>query len=436
MTRKMTPLDVEHHLHMVLTTVDRHFRTIGCMNAWRARLDVRWRDVALAALIAVLVALGTIHVDGEAGDRAGDAVAFVCGFVGATALAFWRRFALPMVVVVAVAVTVYHARDYSGGPALLPGPLSLLLLGYRERRRAVALAATACVASLVMVGSWIGDGGFQLSSVVATGWTFAAAFAGMLVATRGERAAAERERQALTQRQAIADERLRIARDLHDSVAHAMATINVQSGVAAHLLEREAGEQLPPQLANAREALAAIRAASSDVLDELGAILGALRQNGGAAPLDPVAGLDRIDELVARSRADGLRVECTVEGEAASVAPSLSAAAYRVVQEALSNTRRHAGADADAAVTIDVAAPGLLRVEIVDDGGLQFARAATDRANGSPGLGGMGLVGMRERVESTGGRLTTGPHGAGYRVLATWGQRGTDEESPGERGPS
>jgi signal transduction histidine kinase len=207
---------------------------------------------------------------------------------------------------------------------------------------------------------------------------------------------------------------LRIARDLHDSVAHAMATINVQSGVAAHLLDRK-----PEQ---AKVALEAIRRASSDVLDELGTILGALRRDDGAAPRAPAAGLDRLDDLVERSSADGVAVTCTVAGDPAVLPPSLSAAAYRVIQEALSNTRRHAGDAATATVAVTIDGPGVVSVDVADDGG---RRRGAPQAPATPGHG-FGLAGMRERVESTGGVLTTGPRpipDRGFRVRASWGTR-------------
>ena len=163
-----------------------------------------------------------------------------------------------------------------------------------------------------------------------------------MVAARRERIVADRERRRLTEYQAVTDERLRIAQDLHDSVAHAMATINVQAGTAAHLLARRADEIDQQQLGTA---LTAIRTASAEVLDELGAILGLLR--AGADPTSPAAlqpqlGLDRLDDLVARARADGLAVTVS-GGELATTLPvAVSTAAYRVLQEALSNVRRHA----------------------------------------------------------------------------------------------
>lgn len=384
------------------------------MDDVRARwLGIRWPDVGLAAVVVAVILAGTLHIEQEDAERAIDALAVACGVIAGASLVVWRRFTLPMVAAVGTAMFVYLVRGYPGGPALLPGPIAAAFLGYRVARPLVWWVGGA-FASAVVIGQAIGDGHLGAAGIIGTGWVVAAVFAGQVVAARAERLAAERERRALTEQQAITDERLRIARDLHDSVAHAMATINVQSGVAAHLLDRR-----PEQ---ARSALEAIRQASSDVLDELGAILGALRRDEGDAPRAPMAGLDRLDELVERSRADGLTVTCSVEGDPSLVPPSLGTAAYRVVQESLSNTRRHAGPAAEVAVSVRIAGPGALSVTVVDDGG---TRVNGSRPAVAPGLG-LGLAGMRERVESTGGTLDAGvrsPPRRGFSVRAVWGDR-------------
>ena len=371
----------------------------------------------VVALVLTLIVVGTAQIEPEAGNRRADALAFGCGIVAALSLLGWRRWAPVVATVVALAVAMYLARDYPGGPALLPGPLSMLALGYTASRR-TAWAGVVLLLVATGVGRLVAGHSLLLHEVVFLGWASAAVLAGQALAARGERAATERERVAHAHDRALAAERLRIAQDLHDSVAHAMATINVQSGVAAHLVNRR------PE--HAAQALEAIRTASADALDELGAILGVLRQDG-AAPRVPLAGLDGVAELVTRARADGLRV--TLTGVAGDVEPSpglpatVGAAAYRVVQEALTNTRRHAGADAAATVEVDAVdtdhrVPGL-RVTITDDGGRRPVSVATN--DPGPVAGGFGLVGMRERVEASGGTLATGPRPAGgFRVDANW----------------
>src|SRR5688572_4505280 len=196
--------------------------------------------IAVAAIVFVIV-MGTAHIEPEGAERAVDALAYVCGIGGALSLLLWRRAPAVMVGIVAVAIFTYFARSYPPGPALLPGPISLVLLGLRAKR-AVAWTGAIVMWAAVTLGLTLGDGRGDRLALAAVGWTLAAVFAGQLVAARRERIVADRERRRLTEYQAVTDERLRIAQDLHDSVAHAMATINVQAGTAAHLLARRPDE--------------------------------------------------------------------------------------------------------------------------------------------------------------------------------------------------
>ncbi len=363
--------------------------------------------------VLAIVILGTIHIPVEAGDRPMDALAYACGIVGALSLMFWRHWAVAVVGIVAVTTAVYSAREYAGGPALLPGPLALLALGYTAPRRVGWIGAAGYVAVAVAVRLAVGDADLG-ELLILVGWASAAVLAGQAIAARAERAAAERERRAHAQQQALADERLRIAQDLHDSVAHAMATINVQSGVAAHLLDGDT--------AQAKQALEAIRAASSDALDELhGDRVGAADVGWRRARVTPLATLDALGDLVTRARADGLTVDVDVHGDVSGLGPSVSAAAYRVVQEALTNTRRHAGAAARAS-SLHRRSRGVARCR---------SASATTEAVGpcrhrerEAAGGGFGLIGMRERVESTGGTLdATAEPEAASRSVAVWGDR-------------
>lgn len=371
---------------------------------WRSRVP-RWIDVALVVPLIAVVVIGMWRIDSESGDRPVDWLAYALGVTGVSSLAFWRRSAPWVTALAATVMFVYLARDYTGGPALLAGPLSLLALGYTVPRR-MAWIGAAGLAVAATVGGALGKG-LGLPGVIAFGWSFAAVLAGQALAARGERAAAERERATHAQEKAIANERLRIAQDLHDSVAHAMATINVQSGVAAHLIERH-----PEQAAAALEA---IRTASRDALEELGAILGVLRESGSDVPLNPVSGIADIPALVERATADGLAITLTTSGDAASVPPSIGTAAYRVVQEALTNTRRHAAQGAAVTITIDADDNHALRIAVADNGG-----RSAPAMRSTNGAGGFGLVGMRERVESSGGTLDAGPDARGFHVVATW----------------
>jgi signal transduction histidine kinase len=206
---------------------------------------------------------------------------------------------------------------------------------------------------------------------------------------------AERTRDEVARRRAV-EERLRIARELHDSLTHSISVIQVQAGVAEHLA-RKRGEEVPP-------ALLAIHEAGADAARELRATLSVLRSTEDG----DCSGLGQLESLVARARAAGLPVTVTVTGAARSLPAEVDQAAYRIVQEALTNVSRHAGLAA-ASVCLQYRPEGLT-VQVDDDG-----PGGDDRPAGT----GLGLVGMRERVSVLGGRLHAGPRDSGgFRVRA------------------
>jgi signal transduction histidine kinase len=214
---------------------------------------------------------------------------------------------------------------------------------------------------------------------------------------------AVRTKDEAAQRRAM-EERLRIARELHDSLTHSISVVQVQAGVAVHLA-RKRGEDVPP-------ALLAIAEAGADAARELRATLGVLRskEDGDSS------GLSQLDSLVARARAAGLPVTVTVTGGQRLLPPEVDQAAYRIVQEALTNVSRHAG-QASASVHLHYA-PHDLSVQVDDDG----QGTVTSTRPAGPGLG---LVGMRERVSALGGRLQAGSQdGGGWRVCAELPARG------------
>jgi signal transduction histidine kinase len=222
---------------------------------------------------------------------------------------------------------------------------------------------------------------------------------------RADRAERTREEEA---RRRVAEERLRIARDLHDVVAHHIALVNVQAGVAAHVMDKR-----PDQ---AKEALAHVREASRSALNELRATVGLLRQSGDPeAPTEPAPGLDRLDELVGTFRNAGLPVEVARTDHGTALPAAVDLAAYRVIQEALTNVRKHAGAEAKAEVSVVRVGPNV-EITVLDNGPGDNAAAPQD---GQDGNGGHGLLGMRERVTALGGTCTAGPrYGGGFRVHA------------------
>ncbi|HEX5295628.1 MAG TPA: sensor histidine kinase [Streptosporangiaceae bacterium] len=215
---------------------------------------------------------------------------------------------------------------------------------------------------------------------------------------------AERTRDEAARRRAM-EERLRIARELHDSLTHSISVIQVQAGVAVHLA-RKRGEDVPP-------ALLAIQEAGADAVRELRATLGVLRseEDGDGS------GLSQLDGLVARARAAGLPVTVTVTGTVRPLPAEADQAAYRIVQEALTNVSRHAG-QASASVHLHYG-PQALSIQVDDDGnGTRRASAGTGNGTRPPGPG-LGLVGMRERVSALGGELQAGPQDdGGFRVRA------------------
>ena len=201
---------------------------------------------------------------------------------------------------------------------------------------------------------------------------------------------------------AVAEERTRIARELHDVVAHSMSVMVVQAGAARRVLDSD------PERAG--DALTAIEATGRESLDEMRRILGVLRSDDEVAELAPAPTLDDFGRLIEHCEKAGLPVDITVEGDSQPLPPSLEVSAYRVVQEGLTNTLKHAG-PATAEVRL-VYSPGQLEVRVSDDG-----RGASAIATGA----GQGIVGMRERVEAFGGTLRAGPRtGGGYQVSAAF----------------
>jgi signal transduction histidine kinase len=276
--------------------------------------------------------------------------------------------------------------------------VELAARGDRRRSLWIALAVVPCVIVSVVP---FADSPAELFSVVIRNVALCLLAIAVGDVARSRREAVERllavrEEEA---RRRLGEERLRIARDVHDVVAHAMVAINVQAGVAAHLIDNDP--------AQARSALRDIKAASGEALADLRAALGVLRDDGAAA-IGPAAGLRDLDELATGLRAAGVRVEFDV-ADVAAVPSAVQAAGYRIVQEALTNVLRHASATA-ARVSL-THEDGALRVEVLDDG----VGAGANGAGGS----GNGVRGMRERAAALSGTLESGPADPhGWRVLA------------------
>jgi signal transduction histidine kinase len=219
---------------------------------------------------------------------------------------------------------------------------------------------------------------------------------------RAERAAVTRASRQIDQRRHQSEERLRVARDLHDVIGHNISLINVQASMGLDLMDSQ-----PEQ---ARAALSAIKSASKEALEELRTMLTTLRHDDDDAPRSPAPGLDRLPELIELTRAAGLSVDVEVVGKAPPLPAAVHLAAYRIIQESLTNVARHAGR---ARVTVRVTYHDAdVHVEIDDDGKAP--------SGGGSAIGtGSGITGMRERAAALGGDLSAGfRRGGGFRVSA------------------
>ena len=381
---------------------------------------VRTLDVALAAaVVAAALVVGMVVVDSAADPeaRSFDALAVVLVLVAGGVLTLLRRAPMVALAVTTVAVALYSLRDYSGGPVYLAWigaifAVSLARGPTRAWRPVAASAAVVLVAAFALGGHVAGQRLVEdhdstgVLAVLLASWAGGALLLGGSVRGRQtERAALEERARHLAEtrdeeaRRHVTEERLRIARDLHDSVAHSMASISVQAGVGAHVLDER------PE--DARTALLAIKDASREALAELRATLGMLRSDDHA-PREPTAGLDRLPALVESSLAAGLEVDVVTERDTRPLPPAVDTAAFRIVQESLTNVIRHAG-PTRATVTIRHGDDDV-EIEVTDDG------RGTGEGEGESD-GGHGLAGMRERVALLGGELSAGNRrSGGFRV--------------------
>ncbi|MFD8739925.1 sensor histidine kinase [Streptomyces sp. NPDC059618] len=401
-------------------------------------------DAALAAgVLAAMVAGSFAESRGAAGtawtDRAPDALSLALMVLGAAALVFRRRAPMKVLAATVGVSLVELVTADPRAPVAMSAVVALYTVASATDRpttwRVGLLTMTLLTAVAMLAGPlpW-----YAQENLGVFAWTGMAAAAGDAVRSRRafvhaikERALrAERTREEEARRR-VAEERLRIARDLHDVVAHHIALVNVQAGVAAHVMDKR-----PDQ---AKEALAHVREASRSALNELRATVGLLRQSGDPeAPTEPAPGLARLDELADTFRNAGLPVEVARSDAGTALPAAADLAAYRVIQEALTNVRKHAGPGAKAEVSVVRVGP-VVEVTVLDDGpghGKGAGRDTGTAADPGPGRedgpgpdpaddtgpqegGGHGLLGMRERVTAIGGSCTTGPrYGGGFRVHA------------------
>ena len=365
------------------------------------RVRITWRDLALGIAGAVLLcALMAVAMHPEPVETLG----YVLSAVAGGAFVLWRAAPVACLVIAAAAVCAYTASDAAGGPIYVALFLAALNLGAQrtETRQWLPWTAAAAVA-LVVSEIVVGDIEFHFLPVVALLIVLPKVMADRAQERRLKHTALEARVQTAEQEalRRMAEERLRIAREVHDVVGHGLAAISLRAGVADHVRDRD-----PEEVA---AALHAIREVSKRSLAELSSLLGALR-DGEPAERAPAPDLAQLPLLVGTLRDAGLPVELEGRTNGADVPEIVGAAGYRIVQEALTNVARHAGAGAAARVRVEHDA-SQLEVEVIDDG----RGAAMHRVN--PGSG---LTGMRERATALGGRFEAGnAPGGGFRVWAT-----------------
>ncbi|MFH0517552.1 sensor histidine kinase [Streptomyces sp. M41] len=374
-----------------------------------------WRSTVL---ITVFVMVGSHYAaEGQLDDREPlDLFARVLLLVASGLLLWRRRYPAAVVFGTAVAATVYLGAGYPYGPVFVAVAVACFNAIVAGHRRAAWAAVGVFWAGHALVAHWLfrwlppsGDpaASWAQEGVIAA-WIAAIMAVSELARTKREQWAEARAERARAARRRADEERLRIARELHDVLAHSISVINVQAGVGLALLDTD-----PEQ---ARSALTTIKAKSKEALGEVRQVLDTLRTPGDA-PRTPAPGLDRLPELVEQAASAGLTVE--VVGDPPQLAPGTDLAAFRIVQEALTNVVRHSESR-HARVRLEYGDlehgdledgdEATLRLRIDDDGPATGADA---------GGSGNGLAGMRERAAALGGTIEAGPRAdGGFRVLA------------------
>lgn len=363
-----------------------------------------WRSTVV---VTAFVLVGSqFAARGQEGERAAlDPFARVLLLLAGALLLWRKRYPVAVVFGTAGAVMLYLGAGYPYGPVLLTVALACFSAIVAGHRWAAWAAMGTLWAGHALVAHWLyqwlppsGDSAAAWGEeiVVAT-WVVAIAAVSELFRIRREQWVRERAEQAEAARRRADAERLRIAQELHDVLAHSISVINVQAGVGLALLDSD-----PEQ---ARTALTTIKVQSKEALGEVRQVLDTLRAPGDA-PRTPAPGLDRLPELVEQAASAGLTVD--VEGEPPRLAPGTDLAAFRIVQEALTNVVRHSGSrHARVRLAHDA---DVLRLRVDDDGPATGADA---------GGSGNGLAGMRERAAALGGTIEAGPRpDGGFRVLA------------------
>ena len=371
----------------------------------------------LIALALVVLGLVGLVVDTKSTTRttpvhAADALAVVLIIGQAAPLVWRRRYAVEVLAASTAAIVTYQIIGYADTPATLATLIAAYSVGAHVTRRRALWSAGALLVTLTTlnaVGVYINRPNASVWDAIGNWIIFGTAFIlgdnmrrrRQRIADLEDRAAALERERGLEADRAVGRERARIARELHDIVAHALSIMVVQSGAARRVLATQ------PALAT--EALVNVEATGREALVEMRRLLGVLRAEDDTTQLAPQPSLHRLDELIASSE---LLVTLSVEGDPQPISPAVELSAYRIVQEALTNVRKHAG-PATTEVHVQYR-PDVIVLAVLDDG-----RGASAALHAAATTTGHGLMGMRERVSLCGGQLRVGPRpGGGWSVHA------------------
>jgi signal transduction histidine kinase len=369
---------------------------------WSARYEHLRFDVALAlAIAAIEIAVTSFVGQHQPERRAMDAGGVALLAAGAAALAFRSEYPDGVLVFTKIATLLYWLLDYPRGPiflALIVALFTSMMYGRRLVAWAVLLAGYASFLWLPYVVG-VESAPSMPTILILGGWLLLLGAVAEFARVRRERSIeSERIRQEEARRH-ISEERLQIARELHDVLAHNISLINVQAGVALHLIDER-----PEQ---ARTALSAIKDVSKDTLHEIRSVLDMLRQADQEALRSPSPSLVRVDELISRAESAGLEVQTEIEGDLHDLPASLDLTAFRIVQEALTNVIKHAG---QTRATVRITRGEQELTLQIDDYGI----GATVQ-----NVAGKGILGMQERAAAIGGTVEVGPRAdGGFRVFA------------------
>ncbi|RIW42075.1 two-component sensor histidine kinase [Micromonospora endophytica] len=375
---------------------------------------------SLAAIYLGVILSGFTHPG--RGERPHLSVALAATVVAALAIAGRRRRPMPALLVVTAGTIVFLVLGHEQPILMVALVIATYTMASRAHRRSAWLVGTAVALALYLVRVMtLGDGWWAPEALGTVAWVgMAIAFGDATrnrrayvaeIEARAHRAEQTREEEA---RRRVAEERIRIARELHDVVAHHIAVINVQAGAAAHVLNDQPEKAGP--------ALAHIRRAADTVIKELASVVGVLRQPDDVST-EPTRGLAGIEDLLEMLASVGLTVQRQQHGTARELPAVADLAAYRIVQEALTNAHKHGTGGATLSITY---APDEIIIEITNPAPAEHRSAD---------IGGYGIIGMRERAAAAGGAISVGRRADNQFVVRAVLPLPADDQEPAERRP-